>query len=76
MSNAAEETATFDAKVFDVTGMTCGHCKASVEEEVGEVAGVSLVIATPATGKVVVEGANISEDAVRDAIAEAGYQVV
>ncbi|AHI23460.1 heavy-metal-associated domain-containing protein [Corynebacterium vitaeruminis] len=67
---------TFDSRVFDVTGMTCGHCKAAVEEEVGAVKGVNLVVATPATGKVVVEGTNINEAEVRAALAEAGYQVV
>ena len=26
-----------------ITGMTCGHCVASVQEELGEIAGVSAV---------------------------------
>ena len=26
-----------------ITGMTCGHCAASVREELGEIAGVSAV---------------------------------
>jgi copper chaperone len=39
---------------YAVTGMTCGHCEASVREEIGEIAGVSSVEADAKTGRVVV----------------------
>jgi copper ion binding protein len=61
---------------FTVTGMTCGHCVASVEEEVSEVPGVRDVRVELATGLLTVssEGA-VDAAAVEAAVAEAGYQV-
>ena len=38
--------------VYTVSGMTCGHCVASVTEEVSEIAGVRSVDVDLATGKV------------------------
>ena len=34
---------------FQVTGMTCGHCEASIREEVSEVPGVVDVAVSAAT---------------------------
>ncbi|MFI6299185.1 heavy-metal-associated domain-containing protein [Nonomuraea sp. NPDC050790] len=59
---------------YNVTGMTCGHCVASVKEEVGEVAGVTDVDVDLSTGLVTVTGA-ADDSLVRAAIKEAGYQV-
>lgn len=58
---------------FNVEGMTCGHCELSVQEEVGEVAGVTAVKADHTTGKVVVEGEGYSVDDIAAAVKEAGY---
>ncbi|WP_327088988.1 cation transporter [Nonomuraea sp. NBC_01738] len=59
---------------YTVTGMTCGHCVASVTEEVGEVPGVTGVEVDLASGRVDVAGE--ADDAlIRAAIKEAGYQV-
>ena len=60
---------------YTVTGMTCEHCVRSVEEEVGEVPGVTGVAVDLASGRVVVTG-DASADAVRAAVDEAGYEVV
>ena len=38
-----------------VTGMTCGHCVASVREEVGGIDGVTSVDVDLASGRVTVE---------------------
>jgi copper chaperone len=54
--------------------MTCEHCVLSVTEEVSEVAGVQNVDVELASGRLVVVG-DVSEHAVRDAVAEAGYEV-
>lgn len=62
--------------VFTVPGMSCGHCKASVTEEVEQVAGVSAVDVDLDTKLVTVSGADVSADDVREAIREAGYEVV
>lgn len=59
---------------YQVTGMTCDHCKAAVEDHVGAVPGVTAVAANPATGTVLVEG-DADDRLVRDAIVEAGYEV-
>ena len=60
---------------YTVTGMTCGHCVASVTEEVQEIAGVENVEVVLETGAVTVTSAEpIDEAAVRAAVEEAGYQ--
>lgn len=60
-------------RIYTVEGMTCGHCVAAVEQEVGAVPGVSGVAADLATGRVVVTGDRIEDAAVRAAVDEAGY---
>ena len=64
-----------EQKTYTVTGMTCGHCVASVQEEVGEVPGVRSVDVVLESGLVTVSGEGVSDDAVRAAVEEAGYQV-
>jgi len=61
---------------YTVQGMTCSHCVASVTEEVSEVAGVVDVDVELESGRLVVRGAGVSDEAVRAAVAEAGYEVV
>jgi len=61
---------------FTVTGMTCGHCVASVTEEVSEVPGVDHVDVVLETGTLTVTSAEPVDDAaVRAAVVEAGYHV-
>ena len=60
---------------YTVSGMTCDHCARSVEEEVGEVAGVRSVDVELASARLTVVGDDFSDVAVRDAVAEAGYRV-
>lgn len=62
-------------KNYTVTGMSCGHCKAAVEQEVGAIEGVTAVEATPATGVVVVTG-DFTDEQVTAAVDEAGYDIV
>lgn len=59
---------------YTVTGMSCGHCAASITEEVEQVPGVSGVEVDLAGGRVTVRG-EAGDGAVRAAIVEAGYQV-
>ncbi|RLV08860.1 copper-transporting ATPase [Streptomyces griseocarneus] len=62
--------------VYQVTGMTCGHCESAVTEEVSAVAGVTSVKAVAATGLVTVVSAGpLDEEAVRAAVDEAGYEL-
>ncbi|HET9499126.1 MAG TPA: heavy-metal-associated domain-containing protein [Marmoricola sp.] len=60
---------------YTVTGMTCGHCVASVTEEVREIAGVTEVDVQLETGTLTVTGDGVSDAAVKVAVEEAGYQL-
>jgi copper ion binding protein len=63
-------------RTYTVAGMTCNHCVMSVREEVGEIAGITDVDVDLATGRLTVAGEDISDEAVKAAVAEAGYEVV
>jgi copper chaperone len=65
-----------EQKTYTVTGMTCGHCVASVTEEVSEVAGVQSVDVVLDSGALTVTGEDVSDQAVQAAVEEAGYSVV
>lgn len=62
--------------VYEVAGMSCGHCVSSVREEVAELAGVTSVAVDLAAGRLTVGGCDVAADAVRRAVADAGYEVV
>lgn len=62
---------------YHVKGMTCGHCVSAVSGEVSAIAGVSDVQVDLETGSVSVTADQpLSEDAVRAAVDEAGYELV
>ena len=65
---------------IDVTGMTCGHCVRSVQEELTALPGVTEVqveLVAGGTSQVTITAAEpLSDDDIRAAIDEAGYQVV
>ena len=62
---------------YQVSGMTCGHCVQAVSREVGALPGVETVDVDLATGAVrVTSGQPLSSEAVRDAVDEAGYELV
>jgi copper chaperone len=67
-------------QVFKVSGMTCGHCVASVTEEISAIDGVSSVhvdLVEGAVSDVTVDSADtLDVDAVRAAVDEAGYELV
>ena len=61
---------------YDVQVMTCGHCVRSVTEEIEGIDGVTSVDVSLEAGVAVVDGdADVDVEAVRAAVAEAGYQV-
>jgi copper chaperone len=66
---------TTQTRGYTVEGMTCSHCVLSVREEVVEVAGVSTVDVDLAAGRITVTGQDVDDEAVRQAVAEAGYEV-
>ncbi|WP_248581086.1 cation transporter [Nocardioides sp. InS609-2] len=65
-----------ETRTYAVTGMTCGHCVASVTEEVQEIPGVEKVDIVLDTGAVTVTSSQTLDDAaVKAAVEEAGYQL-
>ena len=61
---------------YTVEGMTCGHCVASVTEEVTQIAGVSDVDVELATGEVTVTSdSELDIETVRAAVTEAGFEL-
>jgi copper chaperone len=62
-------------RTYVVTGMTCAHCVRAIGEEVGLVPGVSDVAVELTSGRLTVTGEDVADDAVRAAVAEAGYAV-
>lgn len=59
---------------WTVTGMTCGHCVASVKEEVAEIPGVQTVEVDLASGALdITSETPLDRTAVETAVREAGY---
>lgn len=62
--------------IYTVTGMVCGHCAASLTEEIERIAGVSAVTVDVDSGRVVVTSHSLLDITdVRTAIEEAGYEL-
>ena len=59
---------------YTVPALHCGHCEASVTEELSEVEGVEAVDVDLNTKLVVVTGSGLDDAALRAAIEEAGYE--
>lgn len=60
---------------YRVPGMSCGHCKTAVTEELRRVAGVEGVVVDLDTKLVEITGLDLDDAALRAAIDEAGYEV-
>ena len=63
-----------DMLKLKVKGMTCGHCAQTVSKAVEAVPAVQRAVVDLSAGEVAVEGA-ADEQAVRQAIEDAGYEV-
>jgi copper chaperone len=62
---------------YTVKGMTCGHCVASVKDEVSGITGVSDVVVELESGAVTVTSESPLDIAtVQAAVEEAGYELV
>ena len=65
---------------LSINGMTCGHCVASVTEELKEVPGVldvEVILNSGATSKAtVVTNTELDDNALRDAVSEAVFDLV
>ncbi len=63
-------------KTFTVEGMSCQHCVKAVKNALSHLEGVRLVEVDLATKKVEVEGDNLQDVLLKEAIEDAGYEVV
>jgi len=61
-------------RTYSVPTISCGHCKSAIEGEVAPLAGVESAIVDIDAKTLTVTG-EVSEDAVRAAVDEAGYEV-
>jgi copper chaperone len=60
---------------LSVPGMTCGHCKAAIETELGKVSGVASVTVDLDAKLVAVVGTALYHAALVAAVDEAGFDV-
>ena len=63
-----------DTKTYSVPAIHCGHCAAAIKEEVSAVAGVRDVDVNLDAKVVTIRGEALSDEALREAIEEAGYE--
>ncbi len=62
---------------YQVTGMTCGHCEASVRGEVSKLTGIEGIAVDATSGSLVIEStAPVADADVIAAVDEAGYEAV
>ena len=63
--------------ILKVNGMMCGGCENRVKNAIGNIDGVENVTADHTTGKVIVNANdNVSEEAIREAIEDIGYEIL
>ena len=64
-------------EVLKVKGMTCNHCKHTVESALQDLPNITTATVDLAKGEVTVEmSGQVSREAIRAAIDEAGYELV
>lgn len=64
-------------RIYEVRGMTCDHCKQAVAEAAKSVDGVRDVQVDLKAGKISVTFTRtVQDEAIKEAINEAGYEVV
>jgi copper chaperone CopZ len=63
-------------RVYTVVGMTCEHCVSAISSEVSGVEGVAAVDVDLGRGQMTVTGDGYTDDQIRAAVDEAGYELV
>lgn len=58
-----------------IEGMTCGHCKATVEKVLRGVEGVETALVDIKQGTAQVGGENLNEGALKNAVIDEGYRI-
>ncbi|MFJ1968582.1 heavy-metal-associated domain-containing protein [Streptomyces sp. NPDC087903] len=75
-STGRTEVAEGVTTTYAVSGMTCGHCEATLTKVIGELGGVTAVDVDLHTGRVTVTSATEPDDAaVSEVVDEAGYEL-
>jgi copper chaperone CopZ len=69
-----KETELADTKTYTVPAIHCGHCAAAIKQEVSGIAGVHAVDVDLDAKLVTIRGEALSDEALREAIEEAGYE--
>ncbi|MFV0479324.1 MAG: heavy-metal-associated domain-containing protein [Anaerorhabdus sp.] len=63
-------------KTIFIEGMSCGHCKAHVEETLNAIKGVEATVDLNAKKATVKFAEEVSDDTLSAAVEEAGYEVI
>ena len=63
-----------ESVIYSVPAIHCAHCEMSIREEVSEVVGVESVDIDLDAKLVTVRGTDLSDERLRAAIEEAGYE--
>jgi copper chaperone CopZ len=59
---------------YRVEGMTCDHCKATVENGLKDLQGVSEVLADRLNNRVTVQAESVSDNQIKETIEKLGYR--
>lgn len=63
-------------KLLKIEGMSCGHCVMHVQSALEDVEGVKSAKIDLLERSAMVDGENLNDQALRAAVADAGYKVV
>ena len=75
MTNSSENTKFNDKLSLIVKGMTCSHCKQSVENGLGNIAEVENTIVNLETGQVIIQGDKLNKDTITTTIENLGFSI-
>ena len=75
MTNSSENTKFNDKLSLIVKGMTCSHCKQSVENGLGNIAEVENTIVNLETGQVIIQGDKLDKDTITATIENLGFSI-
>ena len=64
-----------ETKIVDIEGMTCGHCKARVEQALDTIDGAAAEVNLHRNHAVIKMTREVSDDEIRRALAGSGYTI-
>ncbi len=75
MTNSSENTKFNDNLSLIIKGMTCSHCKHSVENGLGNIAEVENTIVNLETGQVIIQGDKLDKETITTTIENLGFSI-